>query len=391
MKKSLPLCCLLLLIPILTFSQPTLLPGVAVTSARTEALGGYHTAYVDGFTTLTANPAGLKSVKKSLSIAEITAGLSGPIFDISSIIISGLGGSDILSIIGSADVQKLLKTLYAGMNLVGPIHFGYIGEGIGFGLFNTTTALFRNIGGINLEAKLGEQAKICGGYAFTVPLPETLDMGLDVGVLLKTFVRGELVIRKSIFELAALFQNPGADILMKAPFSLSTGFGFDIGIRYSLSNWFAAGLVVRDAFSPVIINDYATFQNFVDNAETPVISNGLVPLDLSAGVLFSPNLGDFERFINSLNIMLDYSDILDFLTHPATARNPVLHVGLGIDVQLLRILHVRGGFFQGLFSAGLGIDLTFFTLNAAMYGREVSAEPGIQPIYNIILGLEFRI
>jgi hypothetical protein len=46
--------------------------------------------------------------------------------------------------------------------------------------------------------------------------------------------------------------------------------------------------------------------------------------------------------------------------------------------------------YEGLFTAGVGLDLKIFTLNAAMFGTELSSEPGMRPVYNILIGLEFR-
>jgi hypothetical protein len=87
--------------------------------------------------------------------------------------------------------------------------------------------------------------------------------------------------------------------------------------------------------------------------------------------------------------MLDYTDILDFWLYPKLATNPVLHVGIGTEVTMMQILDVRLGFAQGLPSAGLGLDLHVFTLNAAMFGTERSTEPGLSPVYNLQLGFEF--
>ncbi|MFO7849387.1 MAG: hypothetical protein R6V67_05460, partial [Spirochaetia bacterium] len=86
---------------------------------------------------------------------------------------------------------------------------------------------------------------------------------------------------------------------------------------------------------------------------------------------------------------LDYSDILDFWLYPRQAINPVLHVGIGTEITMLQILDIRLGFAQGLPTAGLGHDLHFFTLNAAIFGTERSTEPGMSPVYNMQLGFQF--
>ena len=88
--------------------------------------------------------------------------------------------------------------------------------------------------------------------------------------------------------------------------------------------------------------------------------------------------------------MVDYHDMFDFLIYPPASTHPLLHIGVGCELQLLEIVYLRAGFYQCLPSAGLGIDLSLFTLNMAIFGRELSREPGGYPIYGYMIGLEFR-
>ncbi|MCF7951454.1 MAG: hypothetical protein K9L57_07460, partial [Spirochaetaceae bacterium] len=85
-----------------------------------------------------------------------------------------------------------------------------------------------------------------------------------------------------------------------------------------------------------------------------------------------------------------YKDIFDFWLYPELANNPILHLGLGAEITVLEILDVRMGLSQGLPAAGIGLDLHYFRLNASMFGTERSTEPGLAPVYNLQLGLEFR-
>ena len=68
----------------------------------------------------------------------------------------------------------------------------------------------------------------------------------------------------------------------------------------------------------------------------------------------------------------------------------MLHIGFGAEVMLLDVLAVRAGFGDGYFSAGLGFNLTAFRLDLAMFGRELSGEPGLRPSYNLIMSTSFR-
>ena len=103
-----------------------------------------------------------------------------------------------------------------------------------------------------------------------------------------------------------------------------------------------------------------------------------------------PQWAFLADYLSSPKFMLDYSDIFDFWTHPDTASNPILHVGLGVEVTLLDILALRAGFGDGYFSAGVGIDLSVMQFGLTMYGRELSSQPGLQPNYNLLLSTVFR-
>ena len=119
-------------------------------------------------------------------------------------------------------------------------------------------------------------------------------------------------------------------------------------------------------------------------------TNGVLPFKLHAGMRWSPQWSTLSEYFSDVSFYFDYRDIFDFWLYPQNAINPVLHLSLGTELRMLEILSVRAGIGEGLPSAGLGVDLNFAKLNLAMYGSEQSIEPGLQPVYNVILGLEFR-
>lgn len=361
---------------------------IGLTSARSTAVGGEHVAVTGDLSTLFHNPAGFASAPTQLSLTELTVRMTGPIFDISSVVIQGLD-QDITDLLGSSQLQNLLRSIYARAEIVGPVYFGYIGNNLGFGFFNSTDVTFETSGPLALKAVAGEQFTLAGGYALRL-LPVESDHALDLGILLKGVLRGEIEIEKSFLELPTLFSGGiGVDTALEAPFYYSAGMGLDLGVRYSFSDVFAFGLVGKDVFTPVLTQSFTTLNGFIESSEEPIATNDSMPINLTAGILFSPRLGQLERFINEINIMLDYTDILDFLTHPATASNPLIHISLGLEFTFLQVLSFRGGFNQGLFAAGLGLDLSIFRLHIAMFGSELSTEPGLRPAYNAQIGMEF--
>jgi hypothetical protein len=361
-----------------------------LSSARTAASGGVHAAVTNDLASLFSNPAGFRAAEPQISLAEISLGMSGPIFDIAGLVIQGMN-QEMEELLASETVQNLVANLYAAADILGPINFGYLGKGLGFGFFNTTDVEFISRAPLTVTALAGEQITLAGGYAFRVPFPEGSPSALDLGILLKGSLRGQIEFTQSLLELTNLFSGVSLDFVTDKPFDLTTGIGLDVGIRYAYKDVFAFGIVGKDLYSPTLTQSYATVNGFLDSTAVAVASNGLAPIDLTAGVLFAPRLGVLGRYVNDLQFFLDYVDILDFLTHPGSVRNPVLHVSLGAELRMLEILMIRGGFSQGLFAAGLGIDLTIFGINIAMFGTELGSEPGIRPAYNAIVGIEFRL
>ena len=365
--------------------------GIVIPSARAAALGGTHAALADDITALFANPAGFRSAGPELAISEVTIGLAGPVFSIADLIVQAVSyGTPPLELIQRREVQKLLNGMHTAATLNGPLSFGYVGDGLGFGIFNSTGLQLETLGALPMvTAALREDLVFAAGYSFGIPLPEVLASTLDLGFLLKASLRGTIRLKESIIEMISLFEAPSVDILYGQPFQMDVRIGLDAGILYSFNKLISLGVVGRNLYAPSIQNSYSTLQSFFDGA-APVMADFLAPIDLSVGLLFSPNLGPLEPYVGGLKIALDYADILDFLTHPSTATNPVLHASLGAEIVLLDILSLRGGFGQGYFSAGLGLDLSIFRLSLSMFGSELSSEPGLRPVYNLILGLEFR-
>ena len=350
---------------------------ITIISPAASALGGSHTTTSSGFSSLMNNPAGFYSTKPEFSIAEITMGLKGPVFDIANLLITN----------DMAALPGLLQGIYAGMDLLGPISFGYVGDGLGFGIYSNSYSTISSSAPLTVKADIGSELVLVGGYAMRIPLPLPEVNQLDVGMVLKGTFKGELDFEESALNI----MNISLDTLQTEEFNFITGVGIDLGLRYSFKDILTFGIVGRDLYSPTIRNVYTNINEFVAGTNPVKKLPGIVPLSLDVGVMYSPDLESKNLFISDINIYLDYYDILDFWMYPELATNPLLHIGFGTQISMLSILDIRAGFYQGLLTAGLGLDLYYFKMNLAMFGTERSTEPGLQPVYNIQLGFEFRI
>ena len=115
-----------------------------------------------------------------------------------------------------------------------------------------------------------------------------------------------------------------------------------------------------------------------------------IPMDISFGIRWNPPIKLAVRSIDGFSIMADYNDIFDFVIYPPLARNPLLHIGLGMEITLLKIVKLRAGLYQLLPSGGLSLDLSFFALDVAVFGRERSTQPWTDFVYGFMAGIRFK-
>ncbi len=355
-----------------------------------SGLGGPYPTDNSSLESIFANPAAFKSTPEELVFSDLTLLLKGPIFDITTLVINSVsGGGDITSILSSPSTQSLLSSMYAGFTLTGPLFFGYVGNGIGFGLFNSTDFLLQGTGPISLSMGLSEDVLLAGGYSFRIPLSKDEKHALDIGILLKGGVQGSMVIEKSYLELISLFSSLSPDIIMSEPFEFSTIIGVDAGMQYIWNGVLSAGISFQDCFSPAVKYTYDTgLTGFMEAAE-PSVENGLIPFKMNAGLEISPDIPAIQEWISDFRFMLAYDDILDFVLYPTEAENWLLHLKTGLEITMLEILDIRVGLAEGLLNAGFGLDLQIFEVNAAMFGTERTSQPNTKADFNLVLGFKF--
>lgn len=355
---------------------PALEPPFQLISPRDAALGGRHVTLSDSFSSLVNNPAGFYVAPEELSITEITLAAKGPMFTLADSIIGG----------ELSDLGSLINGIYAGVDLLGPLSFGYIGNGLGLGIYNQTNLRLWSNNSLTANVKVWDDVVLAGGYGYRLPFSGDVQ-ALDAGILLKGGFRGTVNGAVTVVDI----MNLDTDTLMDQPFIFTSFIGFDLGLRYSIGESWVIGLVGRDVYTPTISNEYGNVMDFIDGA-TPTEADiyDKMSFQLDTGVMYRPKADLTNYSISDIKILLDYTDVLDFWLYPETAVNPVLNIGMGTEITMMEILDVRLGFSQGLFAAGLGIDLYYFDMNLAMFGTERSTEPGLAPVYNLQLSFEFR-
>lgn len=348
-------------------------------SARLAALGGRHGTLVNDFTALFTNPAGFVEAQEEFSISELGLSVYGPVFDIADTLVNYFGSS------GSLDISGIVGPggLATGLNLSGPLAFGWVGRGLGFGLFNRTVADAATQGA-TLKVQALEEFLMTGGYSFRV-INKNSSL-LDVGFLGKGFIRGQLPLQASILTVTDLFNSNPLDT---QPYTNVLGVGLDLGLLYQYAKFLSFSIVYHDAYSPVLVVPYSSTTSFISGgAASGSGTYNTIKSSLDVGVAVSPRFEFLDRYVSKLTFMADYRDLLDLWA--LIPRNPILNVGLGFEMVVLDALSLRAGISDALPALGFGIDFSVMQLDFAMRGVELGLDPGVQTTYAVDLGLLFR-
>jgi hypothetical protein len=199
----------------------------------------------------------------------------------------------------------------------------------------------------------------------------------------KGFFRGVFNLEASVFDVSAIMDDP-----LGKEFKTNLGVGLDLGLRYTYRGNFAAAIVCYDVYSPVLITTYPTVTDFTDKTGVSTTGHSTVDRRLDFGLKYRIRSPFIDRYISALTLMADYRDFLDLFA--LIPRNPILNVGMGMEVTVLNALSFRFGVTDALPSFGLGLDLSFVILDFAIRGKELGIDPGLQPTYALDLSLLFR-
>ena len=345
-------------------------------SARFGALGGNHTAMGDDFYAIFLNPAAFADVKEQFSVAEITLSTYGPLLEIIDLFRDNNGSASSLDLSGIVGAGGFA----AGFDMGGPLSLGWVGRGLGLGIFNRTRTS-ASLSGTKIRPLVSEEILITGGYALRIVDRDS--HLLDAGFLGKGFFRGALNLEAPIFDASSLLDDP-----TDQPFGTNLGLGLDLGLRYTFRENFSAALVCYDIYSPVLVSSYDAFSDFGDSSGSSSSSYATVKRRLDMGVKYRIRSGFIDRYISRLTVMADYHDFLDLFS--LIPRNPILNIGMGVEITLLNALTFRAGIADALPAFGFGLDLSFMKLDFAIHGRELGLDPGIMSVYAMDIGLLFR-
>ena len=293
-----------------------------------------------------------------------------------------------------ADLEAALAAaLPSGYLRVGGMAgIGYVGNGIGLGLFLNTEGI---VDGTNLLQATG--------MAFNT-ITFVGGLGLSFGDL-----HLGLAIRPTIFGYSEISAAPivssylsGGSLDLSSIFMNSVYFGsglaVDVGALYELGP-FSFGIGVKDFLGTQSAYRATTFDEYyqaIIAASLPLGSEltaeeedaaWTIPMKVNVGAEFHPDLG-VVSFLFDPSLSVDLLDLsLALRTFQAgqqmTTDQVLSMLNFGGEVDLLRFLSVRGGYYGGYLSAGLGLDIFVVDINAAVagdFGRDAAGQWGFSNV-----------
>jgi hypothetical protein len=344
---------------------------LSLPSTRSLGMGGTHVAYTDDVYALFVNPAALQRANQGSGF-EISPAFTGPLFDLIDLATSSTG-DDLTGSLGDFAKESGGK-IPIGFELRGPLSIGYTANGLGFGLWDRVH-VDATVIGTDISAAVTSDVIANFGMSFGI-----LSLGnheVDAGFVAKPFLRA-----KAGMSVTALDAVGGGldNIIEQFNVPLILGAGFDLGFMYRFYRMLSVGLTIDDVYTGG--SRISTLYGTDDG-----VSSYRVPTTLNVGAAFSIQ----PISILGLAVMLDYRDVTNlFNADDYTKRNPILNMALGVEMTLIEFIRLRVGLNEMLPSAGIGLGTKGFQFNAAIYGRELSNEPGGFSTYALDLSIAIR-
>jgi hypothetical protein len=344
---------------------------LAMPSTRGLGMGGTHVAYTDDVYSLFVNPAALQRANQR-SVFEVSPAFVGPLFGLIDMARSARG--DLTGSLGDF-AKKTGGKIPIGFELRGPLSVGYTANGLGFGFWNRVHEETTVIG---TDIAASAYADLILNFGMSFGIVSLGNHEVDAGFVVKPFLRA-----KAGMDVTALDAIGGGldNIIEEFNVPLMAGAGFDLGFMYRFHKDLAVGMTIDDVYTGG--SRIATLYGDDDG-----VSSYRVPATLNLGVAYTLQP---IPWLLGLAFMLDYRDVTNlFSAADYTKKNPILNLAFGTELSLFKFLKVRVGLNEMLPAVGIGLETKAFQFNVAIYGRELSNEPGGFSTYGLDLSIAVR-
>jgi len=392
-----------------------LLSAFAQEDVRSMGIGGYHVTDTGDIYTLLKNPASLAFADKHNLWLNLQIGANGPLekyVEIGYPIIDELMNSsndetqdeqldetqdeqpdettDSESMNIEQEIINIVKEnngLATGLNLVGPLNFGFSKNGFGF-LFTEELFVDANIPSISGgSVNAGVDANLLIGYGHKLQLGKNhnLSIGVSGGIISRAVNVG---ITGSITEIIDTV-NALSDNIENLPVTSMLGYTVNAGLHYNFANFISVGATYNNILSTTKTIDVPLNEEELQIDFSEGLKSKLEPtLAVGVGIKIPTNftLG----IISSWTAYIDHENVLDLFVKDQLVKNPYLGLNAGTEIVLLNFISLRAGINESYLSAGVGLRLWALNIDAAVYGSELGIEPGAKPNLNAAFSISFK-
>jgi hypothetical protein len=386
-KTALAPIVIFLLVTVFASSVPE--PPFFPMSPDIMAEGGAMTATAHGYESFFTNPAGFSRSPGDFTLASATSWIyARP--DHALNLLKGLSAVSA----GPADILGFLsgEAMAGGIGMGAQMGIGWGANGLGLGAFLLldSYAFGPSLMGINGDLT-GTLAFVAG---FSVPFQYggfTFHFGGDVRPMIRIHALMSSQTLIDVFDRLAIRKDFVAS-LNSSDALHGVGLGIDLGSIVELGG-FSLGISMRDFGGTIFGYTNSPFAKVIGSlsagrnmpAGLPV-ENVTIPMDVSAGIAYHPDLGAWKNFIDP-TIHVDIQDIVG----AAFFEKPIWdYLHAGAVVKFLSVFTVRAGLDQGYITLGGGIRLFFLDVNFAFFTRELGEHVLDRPSSGVSLDAAIR-
>lgn len=325
-------------------------------SVRALGMGGAFYGLSDDQYALFYNPAGLSLIRKDSEwLFSLRAEVAGN--SISGIQKLAAGSDKTLEGLVNSLQEFQGKPIYGGFGILPFV----VKKNFAMGLLVADTKVQVAVLGRDLDTVFDVTAISDSGLFIGYGREAFLD-GLHLGLTVKAVVRGG---GRRLFEATEIAQGNSIDLSPARLGGVGAGIDADFGAIYEVP-------------VPIGLEHHAslTFNNLLASDLSMLRFEGTPPrLQRTVSLGWHSTFAGWE-FIDNFHVLVDFAEFGmggenagDF---GARKGSFFKHMNLGVEMPIHGWLVVRGGFYQGNFTAGLGIRTRFFSMDFATYEPELN-------------------
>jgi len=370
MKKIILIILITLLVSGFTFAEVLDDPIFAPVLPDVIARGNAFTASAHGYGALFTNPAGFSMADGSFTLLSASV---NPYFAPNEENMNGF----IAAFDDPTGAIDLLSDVVVENGIGANINTGIaiVGKGLGLAIVVDADSYGRGDSALGTEVDAVGTLAAIAGLSFN---PKLGPLSIHVGGDLRYMHRIKMD-NVGIIDLMDI-ENSAVPVLTGDAVAIDLGTIVEMG---SLS----FGMSVRDLGGTKFIYISETADDYGSGNETDVTEDYRIPMTVSTGFGYHPNLGVLKWLIDP-TFNVEYQHI--FYADPENTPSFWTGVHAGTEIKVLRFMKVRAGINQGYITAGIGAKILFLDINMAYFTREMGEYAGVDPNSGMSLEVAIR-